>query len=52
MIDDLLDCVEAGKSPVVVVWGEPGIGKTSLIHEALTRSARRGFATLSGRAAE
>ena len=44
--------VEAGKSPVVVIWGEPGIGKTSLIHEALTRSARRGFATLSGRAAE
>ena len=35
-----------------MVNGEPGIGKTSLIHEALTRSARRGFATLSGRAAE
>ena len=51
-IDDLLRCVEAGRSRVVVVWGEPGIGKTSLLHEALKRSAARGFTTLSGRAAD
>ena len=52
MIDDLLAGVQAGESPVVVVCGEPGIGKSSLIHEALARGARRGFETLSGRAAE
>ena len=52
MIEDLLGRVEAGESPVVVVCGEPGIGKSSLIHEALSRGERRGFETLSGRAAE
>jgi DNA-binding NarL/FixJ family response regulator len=51
-IDGLLDSVEAGKSPVAVVWGEPGIGKTSLIREAIERGSQRGLSTLSGRAAE
>jgi len=51
-IDDLLGRAGSGASTVVVIWGEPGIGKTSLIHEALARSAERHFTTLSGRAAE
>ena len=52
VIDELLDSVDAGKSPVAVIWGEPGIGKTSLIREAIERGSSRGFSTLSGRAAE
>ena len=52
IVDGLLDSVEAGKSPVAVVWGEPGIGKTSLIREAIERGSQRGLSTLSGRAAE
>jgi predicted ATPase len=36
----------------VVISGEPGIGKTSLIREILRRSEDRGYDTLSARAAE
>lgn len=52
VLDQLLDAVGAGESAVVVLSGEPGIGKTSLITEVLRRSRERGYETLSGRAAE
>ncbi len=37
---------------MVVVSGEPGIGKTALIGEVLRRARRAGFETLSARASE
>ncbi len=41
-----------GERAVVVVSGEPGIGKTTLIDVLLARARERRFATLSGRAVE
>jgi ATP/maltotriose-dependent transcriptional regulator MalT len=37
---------------VVVVSGEPGVGKTALIGEVLARARSRGYETLSARASE
>jgi DNA-binding CsgD family transcriptional regulator/tetratricopeptide (TPR) repeat protein len=51
-VERLLDDAGAGKSAVLVISGESGIGKTSLIGELLRRSERRGYRTLSARAAE
>jgi hypothetical protein len=42
----------AGQGGALYLAGEPGIGKTALIGEALARSRQRGYLTLSGRAAE
>jgi DNA-binding CsgD family transcriptional regulator len=50
--DALLDSLEAGESAVVVLSGEPGVGKTTLIREVLARGGSRGHQTLSARASE
>lgn len=52
IIEELLDALGAGQANAVYLAGEPGIGKTALIGEALARSRQRGYLTLSGRAAE
>jgi DNA-binding NarL/FixJ family response regulator len=47
-----LDDVRAGRSRVLVVVGEPGIGKTALLEAAAERAGAAGLLTLAGRAAE
>ena len=47
-----LDDVRAGRSRVLVVVGEPGIGKTALLEAAAERAGGAGLLTLAGRAAE
>ncbi len=44
--------VRAGRSRVLVVVGEPGIGKTALLEAAAVRAGAAGLLTLAGRAAE
>lgn len=51
-VEDLLGALGAGQGGALYLAGEPGIGKTTLIGEALERSRQRGYLTLSGRAAE
>jgi ATP/maltotriose-dependent transcriptional regulator MalT len=51
-VEDLLRALGAGQGGGLYLAGEPGIGKTALIGEALARSRQRGYLTLSGRAAE
>ena len=48
----LLDELVAGGGGFVEVAGEPGIGKTRLLAEFVSRAARRGVRVLSGRATE
>ncbi len=43
-----LDGAAAGRGSVVLIEGEPGIGKTRLAHEVIARAARRGFRALEG----
>lgn len=50
--DALFDSLGTGDSAVVVLSGEPGVGKTALIAEVLRRSDWRGYRTLSARASE
>jgi DNA-binding CsgD family transcriptional regulator/tetratricopeptide (TPR) repeat protein len=50
--DALLGSLDAGDGAVVVVSGEPGIGKTALVDEVLVRGRSRGHRTLSARASE
>jgi DNA-binding NarL/FixJ family response regulator len=50
--DVLLGSLDAGESAVVVLSGEPGVGKTVLLGEALERARSRGCQTLSARASE
>lgn len=52
LIDRALVEVSAGASRVVVVSGEPGIGKTSLLGELARRADERGCLALVGRATE
>lgn len=47
-----LDAVARGGSRVVVLRGEPGIGKTSLVHEVRRQAARTGLLVRAGRATE
>src|ERR671925_1577397 len=47
-----LDALSKGEGGAICIIGEPGIGKTSLIAEALALADGRGYRTLSGRAAE
>ncbi len=47
-----LDAVAAGGSRVLVLLGEAGIGKTSLLALASDRAAERGFELRTGRATE
>ncbi|WCB96679.1 hypothetical protein DSM104299_05445 [Baekduia alba] len=51
-IDDVLDEVVAGASAVVSISGEPGIGKSRLVHAALGRTAAMGWTVLRGRGVE
>ena len=51
-IDGLLDTLADGEGGALWIAGEPGIGKTALVTEALERSGGRGYMALSGRAAE
>jgi DNA-binding NarL/FixJ family response regulator len=48
----VLDAVQAGAPRVVVLAGEPGIGKTRLLRELAARAGERGQVVLAGRAAE
>ena len=50
--EKLLDGMPAGGGGFVEVAGEPGIGKTRLLAEFVSRAARRGVRVLSGRATE
>ncbi|PWU24774.1 MAG: hypothetical protein C5B48_04650 [Candidatus Rokuibacteriota bacterium] len=52
IIDGLLDGLKRGTSGVLYIEGEPGIGKTALVSEAIARAGARGYATLTGRGAE
>lgn len=48
----MLRAVGEGESAVVVLSGEPGIGKTALIAEVLARARDGGYEVFGGRAAE
>ena len=47
-----LDAVSAGNGRIVLLWGEPGIGKTRLGREVLARAARLGARVGAGRSFE
>lgn len=47
-----LDAASAGQSSVVLIGGEPGVGKTRLAGEVLADAERRGFRTFLGRCYE
>jgi len=47
-----LDAVGKGATRMLVITGEPGIGKSRLLAELAAEAARRGMLTLTGRAAE
>lgn len=51
-LDDALQSALRGRGNVVVVSGEAGLGKSSLIGEALTRGRALGFSLHTGRAWE
>lgn len=48
----LIEALREGESTVVVLSGEPGIGKTALLAETMRRCRERGCMVLSGRAVE
>lgn len=50
--EGLLRGIDLGERAVVVVSGEPGIGKTALIGELVTASRALGYETFSSRASE
>ena len=43
-----LDAAGAGRGDMVMVGGEPGVGKTRVCDEVMAEAARRGFLTLVG----
>ena len=49
---DGLDAAAAGHGSVLLVIGEPGVGKTRLLRELRRRASERGIAALVGRAVE
>jgi DNA-binding CsgD family transcriptional regulator len=51
-VADALGGLEAGRSAILAISGEPGIGKTRLVDELCARADARGDLVLGGRAAE
>ncbi len=51
-LEDALKALEERESPIVMVSGEPGIGKTRLLDELCARADGHGHLVLRGRAAE
>jgi DNA-binding SARP family transcriptional activator len=51
-VDHALEAAFAGHGRVVLLAGEPGIGKTRTLEETLTRARRRGMVTALGRCFE
>ncbi|HEX6026762.1 MAG TPA: BREX system ATP-binding domain-containing protein, partial [Solirubrobacter sp.] len=51
-VERALEDVREGASRVLVVVGEPGVGKTALLEAAAARARAAGLLTLEGRAAE
>jgi ATP/maltotriose-dependent transcriptional regulator MalT len=51
-LEAALDMLDEGGPACVAIEGEPGIGKTRLLHELRTRAESRGHVVLSGAAAE
>src|SRR3989442_9313376 len=49
---ELLEEAMRGKGSLVLVYGEPGVGKTRLVSELATRACDRGVQVLTGRAYE
>ena len=52
VLSEALDRAAAGQSAVVLIEGEPGIGKTRLLDEALADARDRGMQVAAGRAGE
>src|SRR4051794_17873278 len=52
LLESTLDALSGGEAACLTVEGEPGIGKTRLLHELRTRAEGRGHLVLSGKAAE
>ena len=50
IVRDLLRCAQQGRGGVVLVEGEPGMGKSLLLREATDEAARRGFSLAAGAA--
>ncbi|MGQ0466298.1 MAG: ATP-binding protein [Sporichthyaceae bacterium] len=48
MLDGLLDSTVRGAGGLVLIGGEPGVGKTRLAEETLARAAARGFVVYAG----
>jgi len=51
-LDGALDALAAGASRVVLVEGEPGIGKSRLLADLAERTSERGWTALGARASE
>ena len=51
-LDDALDALDGGLSRAITLLGEPGIGKTRLLHELAVRAEQRGHLVLVGSASE
>ena len=47
-----LDAAAAGRGSLVMIGGEPGVGKTRLAEEVMAEARRRGYLTLIGRCFE
>ncbi|HUK71344.1 MAG TPA: AAA family ATPase [Streptosporangiaceae bacterium] len=52
LLTDLLRLAEAGRGGMLLVEGEPGVGKTSLLIRASAAAAERGFSVAWGNPAE
>jgi predicted ATPase len=52
VLTEALEALADGISPVAVLTGEPGIGKTRLLEELAVEGERRGHLVLAARAAE